>query len=69
MFVAQMNDQAEVARHARASALAAALVARTYVDKGEARVGALIALAAVPKSRSAQDPRHMPEVEAALHTP
>src|SRR5262249_25562904 len=58
--------EAETLRQARAGALAAAVSARSFVDRGEARVGALVALGVLPESRNADDPRYVPEVEAAL---
>jgi WD40 repeat protein len=58
--------EAEILRQARAGALAAAVSARSFVDRGEARVGALVALGVLPESRRADDPRYVPEVEAAL---
>ncbi|SDW11541.1 WD40 repeat domain-containing protein [Nitrosomonas communis] len=56
----------ETLRQARAGALAAAGLAHSYANKGNARVGALIALSVTPKSRNIDDPRYVHETSVAL---
>jgi hypothetical protein len=56
----------EIVRHRRAAALLTAVSARTFAERGEARIAALISLGALPASRRADDPGYVPEVEAAL---
>jgi hypothetical protein len=58
--------EAEATRSARLGALSLAGYARSLADRGEAREGALLALAALPPSRRPDDPRFVPGAEAAL---
>ncbi|MCO6426978.1 MAG: WD40 repeat domain-containing protein, partial [Nitrosomonas communis] len=60
------RQQAETLRQARAGALAAAGLSRSYANDGNARVGALIALSVTPVSRRTDDPRYVHEIDVAL---
>ena len=60
------EQEAETIHQTRAGTLAAAGYARSFVANGEARLGALVALGVLPTNRAADDPRYVPEAEAAL---
>lgn len=61
-------QEVETIRQARAGALAAAGYARSMVDEGQARLGALIALSVVPESRRSDDLRYVDEVGDVLRS-
>ncbi|HBZ30896.1 MAG TPA: hypothetical protein DEO56_09945, partial [Nitrosomonas nitrosa] len=61
-----IQQESETLRQARAGALAAAGYARSLIDEGQTRLGALIALSVVPESRRKDDPRYVDEVGAVL---
>ncbi|WP_430232255.1 AAA family ATPase [Nitrosomonas communis] len=64
---AEIQRQAnETLRQARAGALAAAGLSRSYANNGNARIGALIALSVTPESRRNDDPRYVHETSVAL---
>ncbi|SDY80794.1 AAA family ATPase [Nitrosomonas sp. Nm58] len=60
------RQQAETLHQARAGALAAASLSRSYANDGNARVGALIALSVTPESRRTDDHRYVHEIDVAL---
>ncbi|MCP5243332.1 MAG: AAA family ATPase [Burkholderiales bacterium] len=55
------RQEAETIRQARAAALVATGYAKSFVDSGNARTGALIALRVMPESRRRDDPSYVHE--------
>ena len=62
----KLRQEAETLRQARAGALAAAGYAQSFIDNGDTRLGALIALSVTPESRRSDDPSYVHEVGATL---